>query len=158
MTSFFTNPYEDCQKAIEKPLGPNTLSPLKPFGASKTSLSEKRLLQRRPFNNLQPCKRHTTNTGPPPFCSRQQKLKLIHQIPLILTRAIELLLLCALAILWKNLVFLSPYFSHSSLDFCLQEISSRRTHFLKSSFISLLASNSWTTSGRAASTLSQNST
>ena len=28
-----------------------------------------------------------------------------------------------LAILWKKLVFLSPSFNHTSLDFCLQEIS-----------------------------------
>ena len=58
----------------------------------------------------------------------------------------------------KKLVFLSPSFNHTSLDFCLQEISSRRTHFLKSSFASLLTSISWTTSGRTISSLSQNST
>ena len=81
----------------------------------------------------------------------------VNQVPLILTRAIIFLILWALTILWKNLVFLSPSFSHTSLDFCFHEICVRRTHFLKSSCAPLLA-YSWTTSGQTTFTLSQSST
>ena len=36
----------------------------------------------------------------------------------------------AFAILWKNLVFLSPSFNQSFLDFCLHKVSSIKTQFL----------------------------
>ena len=50
--------------------------------------------------------------------------------PLILTLVNKFLHARALAILWKNLVFLSPSLNHTSLEFCLHDISSIRAHFL----------------------------
>ena len=53
--------------------------------------------------------------------------------PLTLTLVNRLLLLWALAILWKNPVFLPPSLNQISLGFCLQEVSSNKSHFLNSS-------------------------
>ena len=61
---------------------------------------------------------------------------------IILTLAIELLLQWALAILWKNPVFSSPSFNHTSQYFCLHDTSSNKTHFLYTSLVAFLASNS----------------
>ena len=52
--------------------------------------------------------------------------------PFTLILAINILLLRALATYEKKLVFSSPSFSQSSLDFCTQEISSNAAHFLRS--------------------------
>ena len=51
------------------------------------------------------------------------------KLPLTIRLLIPLFLLLELAILWKNLVFASPYFKCNTLDFCLQLISSKRVNF-----------------------------
>ena len=51
---------------------------------------------------------------------------------------IPFLVLWALTIFWKNLVFLSPSFVCNSLDFSLQEVFSKMGHWLYSSMTTLL--------------------
>lgn len=56
----------------------------------------------------------------------------------------DILHLCALAILWKNLVFCSPSFNQVSLDFYLHMVSSDEAHLLYSNTTNLLVSDSLT--------------
>ena len=71
----------------------------------------------------------------------------LNQLPLILIFFKQFLLLWTLALLWKKLVFLSPSFSHSSLDLCLQETSSNRDQYLKFSLAKFHSSKSLKDSG-----------
>ena len=60
--------------------------------------------------------------------------------PSTISLSMELNLLWELAIRWKNLVFLSPSLMQRTLDFCLQQVSSKREVFSNSPWILSISS------------------
>ena len=127
-----------------KPSGPRALSPLKLDKAARTSSSKKEVSNASDSTLDKESNYNPLMLGLHSLSFARILLKSFTTPSLMLSSSVnsslsilnlskKKFLLLALAILWKNFVFLSPSFSHNSLDFYLQEISSKSTHFLKSS-------------------------